>query len=342
MNRRLPAEWERQDAVLIAWPHENTDWAPRLDAVEPVFAEIAAQISFRERVIIVTTGNHRRVTARLKSSKARMSRIHLFDVETDDTWARDFGPITVLDDGRPVILKFVFNGWGLKFPAGKDNRITKTLHEQGAFGATRLKQMRFVLEGGSIESDGKGTLLTTCRCLLSPRRNPGLPKPQITRRLKEWFGLKRVLWLDHGLLLGDDTDSHIDTLARFCPGDTITFVTCDNKRDVHYEELRAMRGELERLRTSNGMPYRLLPLPLPAPRFDENERRLPATYANFLVLNGAVLVPQYNDKHDKRALRVLTKAFPARQIIGIPCLPLIFEHGSLHCVTMQIPEGVLP
>jgi agmatine deiminase len=213
------------------------------------------------------------------------------------------------------------------------------MHAANLFGCTPLRSQHLVLEGGSIESDGRGTILTTSACLLSPNRNPGLTKAQIERQMLALFGARRMLWLDHGHMEGDDTDAHVDTLARLAPGDTIVYVACDDRTDAHYADLKAMEDELKALRTAAGKPYRLLPLPWPAAKFDEDGNRLPATYANFLVLNGAVLAPTYRDKADAVALKVIGKAFPGHDIIGIDCTPLIGQHGSLHCVTMQIPKG---
>jgi len=341
MIRRLPAEWEEQDAVLLAWPHEMSDWHPNLDEVEPVFREIARQVSLRQRVMIVAR-DERRVRNQLAASVARMENVLIYRIDTNDTWTRDFGPITVYDNGLPRLLDFCFNGWGLKFPADLDNLVTRRLHHHGAFGTTPLDTVGLSLEGGSIESDGKGAILTTSECLLSPNRNPHLSRQAIERELSRLLGSKHVLWLEHGFLAGDDTDSHVDTLARLCPGDTIAHVTCDKESDEHYPALAAMVEELQRLSTLDGKPYRLIPLPWPSPRYDEDGQRLPATYANFLVINGAVLVPTYRDEHDRAALTAVGTAFPDREIVGIDCLPLIIQHGSLHCVTMQIPKGALP
>jgi agmatine deiminase len=315
-NRRLPAEWEPQDAVLFAWPHEKTDWAHCLADAQETFSKIEAAIRRFQPVIVV--------------------RPDAFDLPCNDTWARDFGPITIEEDGRPVLLDFTFNGWGGKFPAGLDNELTAKLHALGAFGQTPLRPVDLVLEGGSIESDGAGTILTTSTCLLNPNRNPHLSKQQIEEQLKEAFGALKILWLNHGHMEGDDTDAHIDTLARLCPDRTIVYVACNDPRDAHYPDLKAMEAELQAL---DG--YRLLPLPWPEPKYEVGGERLPATYANYLVINGAVLVPTYNDPADGLALETIGKAFPGREIIGIDCRTLIRQHGSLHCVTMQIPKGVV-
>ena len=340
MARRLPAEWEPQDAVLLCWPHPDTDWGPQLHRVEPVFAELVRQISRFARVLLVAR-DEPHVAATLYRAGVPRDRVRLYPLSSNDTWARDFGPLTVLGDGAPRLVDFTFNGWGGKYPAGRDDRLTAELHRAGAFGATPLEKPGLVLEGGSVDSDGKGTLLTTTRCLLHPGRNPQLDRAGVEAALGRWLGADRVLWLEHGELEGDDTDAHVDTLARFAPGDTIVFTACDNPTDPLFAPLGRMASELAALCTRAGNPYRLLPLPWPAPRHDPTGRRLPATYANFLVINGAVLLPTYGDPADTRAAEVLADAFPGHEVEGVPCAPLLEQHGSLHCLTMQIPRGVL-
>ncbi|BCR04627.1 agmatine deiminase [Desulfuromonas versatilis] len=340
MTRRLPAEWEAQDGVLLAWPHEETDWHADLEQVEPVFVEIVRQISRFERVLLVAP-DARELRTTLQMAGVCLDRVQIFEIPSNDTWARDFGPITVEDNGQVRLLDYGFNGWGLKFASNFDNQITRGLHQAGAFGSTPREVVGLILEGGSIESDGRGTILTTAECLLNPNRNPHLDRRQIERVLAEQLGAERVLWLENGYLAGDDTDSHVDTLARLCPEDTIAYVACDDPEDEHYEALQRMEQELKALRTAAGEPYRLIPLPWPVACYDDEGERLPATYANFLVINDAVLVPTYGDDKDQAALEAVGQAFPARDIIGIDCFPLILQHGSLHCVTMQIPKGVL-
>jgi agmatine deiminase len=340
MSRRLPAEWEEQDGILLAWPHENSDWSSSLSLVEPVFTDIAVQASKFERVVIVASDPDG-VRRRLERSGAELTRVSMIRLETNDTWSRDFGPVTVLENGSPLILDFAFNGWGLKFAADRDNQVTKRLHRTGIFGATPLRTVGLVLEGGSIESDGMGTIMTTAQCLLSPNRNPHLSREDIEAFLAGQFGADRFLWVNHGFLSGDDTDSHIDTLARLCPDETIMYMKCDEPTDEHYGPLLDMEQDLRSFRTGNGSPFRLIPLPWPAPSYDDQGERLPATYANYLVMNNAVLVPTYRDKSDETALDIVRGVFPCREVIGIDCLPLLLQHGSLHCVTMQIPKGVL-
>jgi agmatine deiminase len=339
MKTRLPAEWEEQDGVLLAWPHAGSDWLPSLDLVEPVFSEIACHVSRFEKVLIAAV-EPEQVLEKLKGSGASMEMIGLFAVDSNDTWARDFGPVTVLEDNRPLLLDFFFNGWGLKFAADKDNIINRRLAESGAFSAP-LRTVGMVLEGGSIESDGAGTILTTAQCLLSPNRNPHLSRSEIEVELGRLLGADRILWLENGSLAGDDTDSHVDTLARLCPDNTILHVACDDPSDWHFQTIASMVAELGALRNRSGRPYRLIPLPWPGAKFDKDGLRFPATYANFLVINGAVMVPTYDDPGDEAALRAVGSAFPGREIIGVHCLPLLLQHGSLHCITMQLAKGTI-
>jgi agmatine deiminase len=343
MKPVLPAEWAPQSGVMLTWPHADSDWGPWLDQVEPVFARIAAAISQRELVLVVCfdSVHQQHVIDVMMRAGVELNRVRLHSIASNDTWARDHGPVTVLVDGRPQLLDFTFNGWGGKFDAALDNQITRHLHSAGAFDATPLRTIDLVLEGGSIESDGAGTLLTTTQCLLTPTRNPQYSRADLEDCLRGVFGVERFLWLEHGSLAGDDTDSHIDTLARLCPDDIIAYVACDDPGDEHYTELKAMEAELETFRTRDDKAYRLVPLPWPKARFAADGRRLPATYANFLIINGAVLLPTYDDPADPEAAARLAQCFPDREIIGIPCLPLIQQYGSLHCVTMQLPTGVL-
>lgn len=343
MNRTLLAEWAPQSGVMLTWPHGHGDWRPFLTQVEPVFIDIGRAVTQFEKLLIATYDDaHRQhVLQRLAAAGANMDRVKTFIVPSNDTWARDHGPITVLEDNKPVLLDFVFNGWGNKFDAALDNKISASLYAQGAFGSVPLRTFPFVLEGGSIESDGKGTMLTTAHCLMSPERNPDMNRADIESHLADVFGLKRFLWLEHGYLAGDDTDSHIDTLARLCDENTIAYVKCDDPADEHFLALNAMEEELKAFRTLDGAPYKLVPLPWPKPIFDDNGKRLPATYANFLIINGAVLAPTYDDANDAAALQALAGCFPGREIIAVPCAPLVMQYGSLHCVTMQLPESVM-
>ena len=315
---RLPAEWEPQSGVQLTWPHAETDWAPMLDEITETYREMADAIRRYEPVLIV-------------------------EPPTNDTWARDHGFITLVDDqGGIRLLDFKFNGWGEKFPSQLDNAINRRLYDEGRVKGEYVSQLDFVLEGGAIESDGRGTVFTTTDCLLAPHRNQPMTQQQIEERLKEALCAERIVWIDHGNLTGDDTDGHIDTLVRIAPDDTLLYVGCDDVEDEQYTELHLMETQLQTLRTRDGHPYRLLKLPMPHPIYDEDGMRLPATYANFLVINGAVLVPTYAQPVlDAEALRLIGDAFPGRDIIGIDSRTIIRQHGSLHCCTMQYPAGVL-
>jgi len=338
-NIIFPAEWFKQSGVMLTWPHKETDWAGMLDEVEDCFITIAKAISEREKLLIVCP---ERRPVLIKLGNCRHENIVFAEFPSNDTWARDHGAITVIKDGKLTLYDFTFNGWGMKFAANLDNRINCSLFQNGFFrrGICYKNMQNLVLEGGSIESDGKGTLLTTKECLLSGSRNELLNEEEINKQLTELFGLKQIHWLSSGYLAGDDTDSHIDTLARFCDSKTIAYVSCNDIMDEHYGSLNKMEQELASFRTLENQPYKLISLPMADPVFD-SDLRLPATYANFLIINNAVLVPFYNSPKDKIAAVKLQSAFPGREIIGIDCRPLIRQHGSLHCIAMQFPEGVL-
>lgn len=337
----LPAEWYPQSAVQLTWPHEDTDWKPILGEVIPCFVSIAKEIIKREKLLIVCS-DESEVRAQLGEVEVDYNQIIFREMETNDTWARDHAGISVFEDGMPVVYDFVFNGWGMKFAANHDNLITRLLFYTRTFSdeVRPVNMQPFVLEGGSLESDGKGALLTTVECLSSVNRNEYLHKEELENYLKQVFGLERILWLESGYLAGDDTDSHVDTLARFCSEDTIAYVQCTDEEDEHFAELHEMEEELKEFTQANGEPYRLIALPM-ADKVEWKRERLPATYANFLIINGAVLLPFYNSPKDEIARAALQTAFPDREVVGIDCLPLIKQHGSLHCVTMQYPKGFI-
>ncbi len=339
----LPAEWAEQSGIQLTWPHAGTDWREVLDEAIDCFVKIARVVAEKELVLIVTP-EPESVKTTLGTAGANLQNIRFYPCATDDTWARDHGGITLLGENPPKVLDFRFNGWGGKFPSENDNRITRSLFRAGLLHGEREDHDGFVLEGGSIECDGKGNLLTTSRCLYgAPGRNGQYTKEEIEDYLKEALHVHRVLWLNHGGIAGDDTDGHIDTLARFAPDDTIVYVHCVDPQNPNYEELQLMEQELQQFRTENGLPYRLIPLPSPKTICDEKDGRiLPATYANFLVINQAVLYPTYGQAdYDRMARNALAKAFPGYEMIGIDCRVLIRQNGSLHCVTMQYPQGII-
>jgi agmatine/peptidylarginine deiminase len=340
---RLLPETHPQAGVLLTWPHPDSDWRDDLDAVESVYLAVAREIAARETLLVVCFDErHRqRVQSRLTDAGIAGPSVRTCIAPTNDTWIRDYGPLGVATQAGCELLDFIFNGWGGKHPAGLDNRVTTTLRESGAFGRTPVRHIPVVLEGGSIDTDGSGTLLTTTQCLLTRGRNPGYDRQRFAALFAELMGIDRILWLDHGELAGDDTDAHIDMLARFCAPDTIACMHCEDPDDPHFAPLGAMQRQLQDFRDQRGQPYHLVPLPLPRAVCDAGGRRLPASYTNFLIINGAVLVPVYDDPADAIALQRLAACFPQREVVAINCLPLIHQNGSLHCITMQLPAGVL-
>ena len=334
---RLPAEWEQQSGVLISWPTISTDWKDNLADAETAYLEIAELIARICHVYICCSDSAtlQHVEKLCHDKDIPVERYSLLVIAYTDTWTRDYGPISVHKGNQLVWLDFEFNAWGGKYQHSADNEFTRLLHRQ--FNSKRILQHHdFVLEGGSIDSDGEGTILTTSQCLLDPARNPGLLKKQIEDRLISSLGVQRILWLDHGHLQGDDTDAHIDTLARFCSPDTITYVQCTDSADPHFSSLSAMEVQLKSYRQMDGRDYRFIPLPLPTACFNQKGQRLPASYANFLILNGNILAPVYGVDTDALALSQFQQCFPQHRVIPVQCKPLIEQFGSLHCVTMQI------
>ena len=343
---RLPAEWEPQGAVIVAWPHAGTDWAYMLDEAEACYVNLVHAIS-RHAVAIVIAPDTAPIKEKLADIEA--GRMIFFDTPTNDTWTRDYGVITTVDDsGRYILNDFGFNAWGGKFESSLDNGVTRRMLDAGLLAGVYRDLNDFILEGGSIESDGKGTLLTTTSCLLTPTRNADVAdKPEeIEKVLAETLGAKKVLWLDRGAMLGDDTDGHIDTIARLAPYDTILYCGPGWGTDPseQSEALQGVGDALKEFTTADGRPFNLIELPLHDPIYDKDDgHQLPATYANFLILNDAVLLPVYGQPlNDERAVMALKVAFPDHVIETVDCRALIRQHGSLHCATMQVPREVLP
>ncbi len=331
--RYFPAEFEPQSFVQLIFPHPQSDWIDYLEEARECFVNIATAIAqYQPCLIICNDVNF------VKNYFTSFDNLIFVPYQTNDTWARDCSALSVIDeeDDEAVLLDFTFTGWGGKFDASRDNAMSHSL--SSIYGA-RMETVDLILEGGGVESNGTGSLLVTAECLLNPNRNAHLNKKQTEAILKKELGVEQILWLHHGYLAGDDTDSHIDTLARFIDTNTIMYVKCDDKEDEHYSELKKMEEELQVLRNLDGEPFTLIALPMTKPIFYDNER-LPATYANFLIINEAVLLPIYNDPHDMEAIAICERAFKGRKIIPIDCSVLIRQHGSLHCVTMQFPEDV--
>ncbi|WP_020532394.1 agmatine deiminase family protein [Flexithrix dorotheae] len=337
LAKRLPAEWEKADAIQITWPHDHSIWEEEFEHVTAWFQNFAHLISERGNLILVCQ-NRDVVKTKLKS--CNWKNIILIESKTNDIWARDHGGITIFENSNPVVLDYTFNGWGLKFSANFDNQISKNIANSGFFKPGIHRKINLVLEGGAIDSDGLGTILTTSNCLLSNNRNEHLSKEEIEAKLKEDFGAKKIHWVDYGFLEGDDTDSHIDMLARFTDENTIVYTSCSDKNDIHYAELKKMEDQLKTFLTSKGKPYKLYPLYL-GRCLGKKGNRMPSSYTNFLIFNQTVFVPQYGLEEDKPALETLKICFPEKEVLGINCRALITQGGSLHCATMQYPVGVL-
>ncbi|MDD4777967.1 MAG: agmatine deiminase family protein [Fermentimonas sp.] len=335
----FPAEWFPQSCIQITWPHSGTDWADVLDEVTSSYITLSKEILKREKLLVVIPHGY---DINSHFTEEEQANLISAEIDSNDTWARDHGAISVFVNGKPVLLDFGFNGWGLKFAANYDNQIIGRLFEGSVFNESVSYQnhQNFILEGGSVESDGNGTILTTSICLSAPNRNQPMKKGEIEEYLKQSLGAERVLWLNYGYLAGDDTDSHVDTLARFCNETTIAYVKCDDVDDEHYSQLKAMEEELKTFVTKAGEKYNLVALPMADALFGDSGR-LPATYANFIILNDAVIVPAYGSTKDQTACHLLQEVFPDREIVGIDSRPFIKQHGSLHCLTMQFPEGFL-
>jgi agmatine/peptidylarginine deiminase len=300
---------------------------------------MAREIAKRETLFIVAP-DPVNPTVRSALPLGNAKNCQLSTINSNDTWARDHGFITLVDDeGGARLLDYCFNGWGEKFEAALDNAINRRIYNEGKVKGEYVDCLDFVLEGGSIESDGEGTIFTTSGCLMAPHRNQPMTQAEIEARLKHDLCAERVLWIDYGNLTGDDTDGHIDTLVRIAPNYTLLYIGCDDEADEQYADLKKMEDQLKSFRTLSGEPYKLVKLPMPRAIYDEDGLRLPATYANFLVINDAVLVPTYDQPDlDAEAMRLIGAAFPERDVVGIDCRSIIKQHGSLHCCTMQYPK----
>ncbi len=337
---RFMAEWESCEAILLALPHADTDWAPILDeATDQYRRMISAFTSHGEHCLVVAPSKEE---AERRLGEIDAEKVTIIEIPTNDTWTRDYGPVSVMRHGRLRAIDFGFNGWGLKFAADKDNLVNLRMTEKFIINPKTYRNRRnFVLEGGSLETDGKGTLLTTSRCLLSPNRNGGLSKKEAGILLCDELGVDHILWLDHGALIGDDTDSHIDTLCRMAPDNSIIFTGCRDVDDPQFEDLLKMRAQLTMFRNADGEPFNLIELPLPDAVYDDDGARLPATYANYLVTPRNVFMPTYGQpEKDLLACQTIRIAFPEHEVVPVECLTLIKQHGSLHCSTMQLPRNI--
>ncbi len=338
---RMPAEWEPHRATWFSWPHNLATWPDELNAVERVLARAVAAIAQGEDVYVnVLDDQHRRHVEAVLRDEGAADRIRFFEIPTDDAWARDHGPIFVVrdrDGAREVAAtSWRFNSWGEKYPPWDQDDVASGRMAE-AIGIPVFEQS-LVVEGGSIEVNGTGTLITTESCLLNPNRNPGWSKSMLEERLKSQLGVTNVIWLGEGVT-GDDTDGHIDDITRFVSKDTVVTVVVTDLDDPDYEPLQHNLETLREARLEDGHPLHVVELPAPRPVFIRGER-MPASYANFYIANATVVVPTFRDEADTEAIGILQRLFPDRRVVGMDCRELIWGLGAIHCLTQQVPEGV--
>jgi agmatine deiminase len=335
----FPAEWEKHRATWLSWPHKEASWPGKLDSIYEVYAQFVKELTRGERVCINVNDEVMRTKAimRLNDQEVDMMMVDFYLHPTNDAWCRDHGPAFLLNpkaDQKKALVKWNYNAWGNKYPPyDLDNQIPFLIGEAlnvPVFNAG------IVMEGGSVEFNGRGTLLTTTACLLNPNRNPHLNQAQIEEKLREFYGVEHILWLGEGIV-GDDTDGHIDDITRFVNADTVVTVVEENKSDENYEILQDNLKELSIMRLENGKQLNIIELPMPAPVIYEDQR-LPASYANFYIGNAAVVVPTFRDRNDERALRILQECFPDRKVVGLDSTDIIWGLGSFHCLSQQEPE----
>ncbi|OGJ56155.1 hypothetical protein A2706_02435 [Candidatus Peribacteria bacterium RIFCSPHIGHO2_01_FULL_51_35] len=332
---RMPAEWEPHAATWLTWPHDEAHWPGLFEKIPPIWARITKELIAGEdvHILIHDTKTEKIAEKELKDAGATGDRIHLHRVLNNFSWARDHGPIFVKNaNGDVRITHWMYNAWGEKWMYDMDEHIPSIVSKLIDMPETRIPM---VLEGGSIDVNGKGSLLTTTSCLLHKNRNPQLKKNQIEQHLKEHLGVTNVLWLGDGIV-GDDTNGHIDDMTRFIGEKEIFTVIEENKDDENHAPLKANLDLLKEMTDQDGNPFMIHAVPMPAPLFHEGIR-LPASYSNFYIGNAVVLLPVFNDLHDSEAINVLKKAFPTRKIVPIDARDLVWGFGAFHCVTQQQP-----
>jgi len=344
LNFRMPAEWESHEATLLSWPHEITDWPGKFAPIPWAFAEIARRLASTEKVILIVENRaaENRVRSILKKSDVHLENVVFSRISTDRGWMRDSGPVGVINDsGEVAFNNFLFNGWAKYANHRKDAQVAAriTMNLKRRLFLPMFQGRRVVLEGGSIDVNGRGTLLTTEECLQSTiqERNPGFTKKDYEEVFRSYFGVTNVLWLRNGIA-GDDTHGHVDDLARFVNPTTVVTVVEDDPRDANYPALQENLTLLGSMKDQDGRALRVETLPMPSPVFF-NGQRLPASYANFYIANKSVLVPTFNDARDRVALNTLSGLFPDREVVGIACRDLLLGLGTIHCMTQQLPAS---
>lgn len=314
------AEWEKQEMIFLSLPHYHTDWNEYLLDIMESYVEFVKTLARYQKVALISPNKED-----FNHFFKNIPNLSFYEIDTNDTWIRDYGAIDVENFGRVMSYDFVFNAWGNKFESSKDNALNQELFKSFK---GELKSVPFILEGGSIDFNGYGTMLTTSICLLNDNRNSSFTKKDFEKKFMELFGIHTIIWLEHGFIKGDDTDSHVDTLARFISRDTIAYSSCEDVDDEHYDELKKMEDELKKT------GFKLISLPIPKPIFYDG-KRLPATYVNFVFVNNALIVPTYLDQNDESVINKLKNALPNLDIVGVDARVFIRQHGSLHCASQN-------
>lgn len=338
---RMPAEWEPHEATWLAWPHNPETWPGRMEAIPKIWVEMIQELLPGEKVCLLVNEDSMEKEAIREIRRAGIPMRHLFfyRIATDDCWLRDTGPTFIVNrEGEVATVQWIFNAWGGKYPPwDQDSAITQKISEQLKL---RSFQPRMVLEGGAIDVNGRGTLLTTESSLLHPNRNPDRSKEEIENRLRDYLGVEKILWLKGGIV-GDDTDGHVDDVARFVGPTTVVCALEENKEDENYASLQENYALLKKMTDQDEKPLEIIPLPMPR-AIEYQGARLPASYANFYIANRVVLVPTFEDPNDEKALSTIQKLFPRRKVVGIRSNDLVIGLGALHCITQQQPLSSFP
>ena len=345
MNNYYPLpEWHTQAATLLVWPHRYSDWANMLDEISVCYLELTHAISQSQHVILIYFNQEHKlyITRLCHEHGCNMQRIIMLQIETNDTWVRDYGPQLLLGNNEFQYLDFEFNAWGEQYACRLDNLFSETLFKSAASAQCQYHRAPLVIEGGNLEFDSHATLLTNIACIKRNMVNTSIDTQALINSIKHELSVKRVLTVDVPPLLGDDTGGHIDTLARFIDDDTIIYTECHDSNHPNHSCLLLLKTQLKALTNKQGKPYRLIPLPMPKKLIELGKNiYAPASYVNFVFINDTILVPTHDDEHDQIALEIFTNACPDRKIVGVNALPLLKQFGSLHCATLHIPQGVI-
>ena len=337
MKLTLLPEWYPQKYILITWPHKYSDRYNSYNQIQLTYIELVTTISQLDKIIILAHSKEHQeeIIKQLEPGEANLTNIELKIIQTNDTWIRDYAPLSCLDNKKLTFIEFTFNGYGNKYPFNYDNRVPQKLLEQDLISTLVTEEL--ILEGGSIETDGKGTLLTTTSCLLNPNRND-ISKTTLEKKLKQVFAIEKIYWIENTYLAGDDTDGHIDNFVRFIDPTTIFYAKCQDQNDEHYNNYLQIEEQLKYITNSQEQKYTLVPIPTPPPIL-KNNRRLPASYLNFLITNNSIIVPSFSINLDIQVKNIFNKYCKNKTISMVDCCTLIQQGGGIHCSTMQLAKN---